>query len=77
MVEEIGGRRIGIEKNSGPWSMFRLLDSMEVDYHSGRDVLLLKAQFDGMPVHYLLHGQRSSNPFDVHLLRSFRLPTTL
>lgn len=77
VVEEIGGRRIGIEKNSGPWSMFRLLDSMEVDYHSGRDVLLLKAQFDGMPVHYLLHGQRSSNPFDVNLLRSFRLPTTL
>ena len=41
VVEELGGRRVGIEKNTGPWSLFRLIDLMQVDYHSGRDVLML------------------------------------
>lgn len=77
MVEEIGGKKIGIEKNTGPWSMFRLLDVVEVDYHSGRDVLLIKANLDGRRASYLLHSQRSPNPFDVDLLRSFKLPTAL
>src|SRR5690606_41167409 len=44
VVEELGGRRVGIEKNTGPWSLFRLLDLMEVDYHSGRDVLMLRSE---------------------------------
>ncbi|MNJ67088.1 hypothetical protein D3C77_632290 [compost metagenome] len=77
VVEELGGRRIGIEQNSGPWSLFRLLDLMEVDYHSGRDVLLLKANLGGMRANYLLHSQRSPNPFDIALLRSFKLPASL
>jgi type VI secretion system protein ImpL len=77
VVEELGGRRIGIEQNTGPWSLFRLLDLMEVDYHSGRDVLLLKANLGGMRANYLLHSQRSPNPFDIALLRSFKLPASL
>jgi type VI secretion system protein ImpL len=77
VVEELGGRRVGIEKNTGPWSLFRLLDLMSVDYHSGRDVLMLKADLGGLRANYLLHSQRSPNPFDIGLLRSFKLPATL
>lgn len=77
VVEELGGRRVGIEKNSGPWSLFRLLDLMQVDYHSGRDVLMLKANLDGRNANYLLHSQRSPNPFDIAMLRGFKLPATL
>ncbi|MGA6097712.1 type VI secretion system membrane subunit TssM [Stutzerimonas marianensis] len=77
VVEELGGRRVGIEKNTGPWSLFRLLDLMQVDYHSGRDVLMLKANLDGRQANFLLHSQRSPNPFDIALLRDFKLPATL
>ncbi|WPC05257.1 type VI secretion system membrane subunit TssM [Pseudomonas benzenivorans] len=77
VVEELGGRRVGIEKNTGPWSLFRLLDLMKVDYHSGRDVLMLKADLGGLRANYLLHSQRAPNPFDLGLLRSFKLPATL
>ena len=77
VLEEQGGRRVGIEKNSGPWSLFRLLDLMQVENHSGRDVLLLKANLNGLQAKYLLHSQRSPNPFDVALLRDFKLPAAL
>lgn len=77
VVEELGGRKVGIEKNTGPWSLFRLLDLMSVDYHSGRDVLMLKADLGGLRTNYLLHSQRSPNPFDLDQLRSFKLPATL
>ncbi|WP_312360974.1 type VI secretion IcmF C-terminal domain-containing protein, partial [Stutzerimonas balearica] len=77
VVEELGGRRVGIEKNTGPWSLFRLVDLMEVDYHSGRDVLMLKANLAGLRANYLLHSQRSPNPFDIALLRDFKLPAML
>ena len=59
VVEELGGRRVGIEKNTGPRSLFRLIDLMQVDYHSGRDVLMLKADLGGLRANYLLHAQRS------------------
>ncbi|MDX1725013.1 MAG: type VI secretion system membrane subunit TssM [Pseudomonas sp.] len=77
VVEELGGHKVGIEMNSGPWSLFRLLDLMSVDYHSGRDVLMLKADLGGRHANYLLHSQRSPNPFDLDLLRGFKLPATL
>ncbi|WP_068828718.1 type VI secretion system membrane subunit TssM [Pseudomonas sp. BMS12] len=77
VLEEQGGRRVGIEKNSGPWALFRLLDMMQVENHSGRDVLLVKANLDGLQAKYLLHSQRSPNPFDASLLRQFKLPATL
>ena len=50
---------------------------MSVDYHSGRDVLMLKANLGGLHANYLLHSQRSPNPFDLDQLRSFKLPATL
>lgn len=77
VVEEIAGRKVGLEKNTGPWSLFRLIDLMQVDYHSGRDVLMIKADLGGLRANYLLHSQRSPNPFDLGLLRSFKLPAAL
>lgn len=77
LIEEIGGRRLAVEKNSGHWSLFRLIDQLQVEHHSGRDVLLLKAHLEERRAQYLLHSQRSPNPFDPSLLRSFKLPAVL
>lgn len=77
IVEALNGEKVGIEKNSGPWSLFRLIDLLKVDYHSGRDVLMLKANLGGLHANYLLHAQRAPNPFDIATLRNFDLPATL
>ncbi|MNQ50030.1 hypothetical protein D3C85_639560 [compost metagenome] len=77
VVEEIDGRRLGIEKNTGPWSLFRLLDLMQLEYHSGRDVLMVKANLGGRRVNYLLYSQRAPSPFDIAMLREFKLPASL
>ncbi|UCO98903.1 type VI secretion system membrane subunit TssM [Metapseudomonas lalkuanensis] len=77
VLEELGGRRVGLEKNTGPWSLFRLFDQMHTEYHSGRDVLMIKADLAGLRANYLVLAQRSPNPFDLGTLRSFRLPVTL
>jgi len=77
VLEELSGRRIGVERNTGPWSLFRLFDQMQAEYHSGRDVLMLKVEVDGLRAHYLVQSQRSPNPFDLGMLRAFRLPVSL
>lgn len=76
-VEDLGGKRTSLEQNSGAWSLFRLLDQMEVTHHNDRDVLLVKASLGGMRANYLLHSQRSPNPFDISLMRGFSLPANL
>lgn len=77
VLERMEGRAIGIEKNTGPWSLFRLLDLMDTEYLKGRDVLVLKAEVGGLRANYLLMSQRSPNPFDAGVLRRFRLPAQL
>jgi type VI secretion system protein ImpL len=77
VLDKMVGRPIGIEKNSGPWSLFRLLDLMQTEYLSGRDVLVLKADLGGLRANYLLTSQRTPNPFDVGALRTFRMPVQL
>jgi type VI secretion system protein ImpL len=77
VLDRMVGRSIGIEKNSGPWSLFRLLDLMQTEYLIGRDVLVLKAELGGMRANYLLMSQRTPNPFDMGVLRTFRLPMQL
>lgn len=77
IVEELSGRRTGIQKNTGQWSLFRLLDLMEKEPHRGRDVLMLKAEVGGLRANYLLLSQRSPNPFDLTAVRNFRLPAVL
>jgi len=77
VLDKMVGRPIGIEKNSGPWSLFRLLDLMQTEYLSGRDVLVLKADVGGLRANYLLSSQRTPNPFDMGVLRTFRMPVQL
>jgi type VI secretion system protein ImpL len=48
-----------------------------VAHHTDRDVLMLKANLGGLRANYLLHSQRSPNPFDLSLLRGFTLPARL
>jgi type VI secretion system protein ImpL len=71
------GRPIGIEKNTGPWSLFRLFDLMQTEYLTGHDVLVLKADVDGLRVNYLLTSQQTPSPFDMDVLRTFRMPVQL
>jgi type VI secretion system protein ImpL len=77
IVEHPGGRRVGYRENTGPWSLFRLIERLETDYHSGRDVLMLKANLEERNVNYLLMSQRSPNPFEMGDLRAFKLPAVL
>lgn len=77
VMEKTVGRPVGIEKSTGPWSLFRVLDLMQIDYLSGRDVMVLKADVGGLRANYLLMSQRTPNPFDLDTLRSFRLPEQL
>lgn len=72
-----GGRGVGIEKNTGPWSLFRLFDLMQAEYLAGRDVRVLKADLGGLRANFLLTSQRTPNPFDMTALRTFRMPAQL
>jgi type VI secretion system protein ImpL len=77
VLDRMVGRPIGIEKNTGLWSLFRLLDLMQTEYLIGRDVLVLKADLGGLRANYLLMSQRTPNPFDMGVLRTFRMPMQL
>lgn len=77
VLDAMVGRPLGIEKNTGPWSLFRLFDLMQTEYLAGRDVLVLKAEVGGLRANYLLTSQRMPNPFDTNVLRGFRMPVQL
>lgn len=77
VLEELGGRRVGLEQDGSAWSLFRLLDRMKLQQHSARGVLLVQADLEGRHAGYLLSSQRSPNPFDLATLRGFKLPERL
>ena len=77
IVEHPTGRRVGFQENTWPWSLFRLIERLESEPHSGRDVLMLKADLEGRRVNYLLMSQRSPSPFEMKDLRGFKLPAVL
>lgn len=77
VLDRMAGRPLGIEKNTGPWSLFRLFDLMQTEYLRGRDVMVLKADVGGLRANYLLTSQRMPNPFDMDVLRRFRMPVQL
>lgn len=76
-LEGLNGKSMVLEKNTGPWSLFRLFDLMQTEYQSGRDVLMIKASVGGMRVNYLVLTQRSPNPFDLSAVRNLRMPVVL
>lgn len=77
VFDKMIGRSIGIERNTGPWSLFRLFDLMHTEYLTGRDTLVLKVDVGGLRANYLLTSQRTPNPFDMSVLRTFRMPVQL
>ncbi|RMT86767.1 hypothetical protein ALP39_01169 [Pseudomonas marginalis pv. marginalis] len=78
LVLERGAERpLGIEKNTGPWSLFRFFDLMQSEPASGRDAHLLKADLAGLRANFLLTSQRNPGPFQLATWRTFRLPEQL
>jgi type VI secretion system protein ImpL len=78
LVLERGAERpVGIEKNSGDWSLFRFFDLMQSESASGRNAYLLKADLAGLRANYLLTSQRNPSPFEMAAWRTFRLPEQL
>ncbi len=77
VLEGMAQRPMGIEKNSGPWSLFRLFDLLQGEPSNGRDARLLKADIGGLRAHYLLTSQRTPNPFEMATWRTFRIPEQL
>lgn len=70
-------RPLGIEKNTGAWSLFRFLDQLQREPASGQNAQVFKADLAGLRVNYLLTSQRTPVPFDVDTWRTFRLPEQL
>ena len=78
LVLERGAERpVGIEKNSGDWSLFRFFDLMQSESASGRNAYLLKADLAGLRANYLLTSQRNPSPFQMAEWRTFRLTEQL
>ncbi|MGY2374113.1 type VI secretion system membrane subunit TssM [Pseudomonas sp. SDO524_S393] len=78
LVLERGAERpLGIEKNSGAWSLFRFFDLMQNEPASGRNAQLFKADLAGLRANYLLVSQRTPSPFQMDTWRTFRLPEQL
>ncbi|MBB6287031.1 MULTISPECIES: type VI secretion system membrane subunit TssM [unclassified Pseudomonas] len=78
LVLERGTERpLGIEKNSGEWSLFRFFDLLQSEPANGRDAHILKADLAGLRANYLLTSQRNPSPFQMAAWRTFRLPEQL
>lgn len=70
-------RPLGIEKNTGAWSLFRFLDLLQKEPANGRNMEVFKADLAGLRANYLLTSQRTPGPFDMDTWRTFRLPEQL
>lgn len=78
LVLERGAERpLGIEKDSGTWSLFRFFGLMQSEPASGRDAQILKADLAGLRANYLLTSQGNPSPFQIATWRTFRLPEQL
>ncbi|OIN53334.1 type VI secretion system membrane subunit TssM [Pseudomonas costantinii] len=70
-------RPLGIEKNTGAWSLFRFFDLLQREPASGRNTQIFKADLAGLRANYLLTSQRTPSPFEMEVWRTFRLPEQL
>lgn len=78
LVLERGAERpLGLEKNTGAWSWFRLVDLLHSEPASGRDGHVLKADLAGLRANFLLTSQRTPSPLPLADWRTFRLPEQL
>ncbi|AZF05134.1 type VI secretion system membrane subunit TssM [Pseudomonas sp. R5-89-07] len=70
-------RPLGIEKNTGAWSLFRFFDLLHREPASDRNAQIVKADLAGLRANYLLTSQRTPSPFEMDTWRTFRLPEQL
>ncbi|MCS4246417.1 type VI secretion system membrane subunit TssM [Pseudomonas sp. BIGb0164] len=77
VLEREAEQPLGIEKNSGAWSLFRFFELMQSEPANGRDTQILKADLAGLRANYLLVSQRTPSPFQMDAWRTFRLPEQL
>ncbi|AZE94379.1 IcmF-related protein [Pseudomonas orientalis] len=70
-------RPLGIEKNTGAWSLFRFFDLLQREPANGGNAQIVKADLAGLRANYLLTSQRTASPFEMDRWRSFRLPEQL
>ena len=78
LVLERGAERpLGLEKNTGAWSWFRLVDLLQSEPASGRDGHVIKADLAGLRANFLLTSLRTPSPFPLGDWRTFRLPEQL
>jgi len=70
-------RPLGIEKNTGAWSLFRFFDLLHREPATGGNAQIVKADLAGLRAHYLLTSQRTPSPFEMDTWRTFRLPEQL
>lgn len=77
VLKDLAGTKVVKHQSTGPWALFRLLDSFKVDQYKGKDVLKIDLQNKGMNAQYLLHAERTPNPFDRRLLNQFTLPESI
>ncbi len=78
LVLERGEERpLGIEINTGPWSLFRFIELMHSEHASDRDAQVLMAELSGIRASFVLTSQRDPSPFQMANWRTFRLPEQL
>ncbi|MBD8269591.1 type VI secretion system membrane subunit TssM [Pseudomonas fluorescens] len=70
-------RPLGIEKNTGAWSLFRFFDLLQREPARDRNAQIVKADLAGLRANYLLTSQRTPSPFEMDTWRTFRLPEQL
>lgn len=76
-MQDLNGRETLLLKQSGPWSLFRLLDHCEVRVHGGEDQLEVIVNNHGVQAQYLFSGSHSPNPLQRGLLAGFELSANL
>jgi len=78
LVLERGAKRaLEIEKNVGPWSLFRLFDLMQREPLNGQDAQVLISNVSGLRANYQLTSLRTPSAFDIDTWRTFRIPEQL
>lgn len=78
LVLERGAKRaLEIEKNVGPWSLFRLFDLMQREPLNGQDAQILTSNVSGLRANYQLTSLRTPSAFDIDTWRTFRIPEQL
>jgi type VI secretion system protein ImpL len=76
-MQDLSGKESLLVKQSGPWSLFRLLDHCEVRDHAGEDQLEVIFDNHGAQVQYLFSSSHSPNPLQRGLLAGFELTNNL